>query len=188
MGANERFANFIVRFEQEAYETNWNWDALSSELRRTLPLRVHDILRICPRPTDYDALKELILQVDQRHWEEVAEQRFWNQRPTAPDRGFAPRRPAEGTPKRRQPPPANANDAQHLRASNPENSQSEDLKDDTEEAILRAAASHPLSAIPREDRERRRQQNLCLLCGDSGHYYAKCPRRPPAALGRAVFS
>ncbi|KAG6892107.1 hypothetical protein C0992_001795, partial [Termitomyces sp. T32_za158] len=44
MRSEERFMTFIVRFEKEAYETGWNYNALRYALRRALPQRIKDVL------------------------------------------------------------------------------------------------------------------------------------------------
>ncbi|KAG6870857.1 hypothetical protein C0992_012258, partial [Termitomyces sp. T32_za158] len=44
MRSEERFTTFIVRFEKEAYETGWNYNALRYALRRALPQRIKDVL------------------------------------------------------------------------------------------------------------------------------------------------
>ncbi|KAG5329065.1 hypothetical protein C0989_010172, partial [Termitomyces sp. Mn162] len=70
MRDNERFTTFIVRFEREAYETGWNYNALRFALRRALPQRIKDVLRLAPKQTTYDGYKALVTQVDQRYWED----------------------------------------------------------------------------------------------------------------------
>ncbi|KAG5333425.1 hypothetical protein C0989_005781, partial [Termitomyces sp. Mn162] len=82
MRDNERFTTFIVRFEREAYETGWNYNALRFALRRALPQRIKDVLRLAPKQTTYDRYKALVTQVDQRYWEDCSEntapQTSWN--------------------------------------------------------------------------------------------------------------
>ncbi|KAG5346554.1 hypothetical protein C0989_000704, partial [Termitomyces sp. Mn162] len=73
MRDNERFTTFIVRFEREAYETGWNYNALRFALRRALPQRIKDVLRLAPKQTTYDRYKALVTQVDQRYWEDRSE-------------------------------------------------------------------------------------------------------------------
>ncbi|KAG5329327.1 hypothetical protein C0989_009694 [Termitomyces sp. Mn162] len=82
MRDNERFTTFIVRFEREAYETGWNYNALQFTLRRALPQRIKDVLRLAPKQTTYDRYKVLVTQVDQHYWEDrsknTAPRTSWN--------------------------------------------------------------------------------------------------------------
>ncbi|KAG5734828.1 hypothetical protein E4T56_gene624 [Termitomyces sp. T112] len=73
MHDNKRFMTFIVRFEQEAYETGWNYNSLQFALHRALPQRIKDVLRLMPKQTTYDGYKALITQVDQCYWEDRSE-------------------------------------------------------------------------------------------------------------------
>ncbi|KAG5715182.1 hypothetical protein E4T56_gene3096 [Termitomyces sp. T112] len=82
MRNNKRFTTFIVRFEREAYETSWNYNALRFALRRALPQRIKDVLRLAPKQTTYDGYKALVTQVNQRYWEDrsknTAPRTLWN--------------------------------------------------------------------------------------------------------------
>ncbi|KAG5331191.1 hypothetical protein C0989_008351, partial [Termitomyces sp. Mn162] len=64
---NEHFMTFIVRFEQEAYETGWNYNALQFALCHALPQRIKDVLHLAPKQTTYDGYKALVTQVNQRY-------------------------------------------------------------------------------------------------------------------------
>ncbi|KAG5324782.1 hypothetical protein C0989_011738, partial [Termitomyces sp. Mn162] len=70
MRDNEHFTTFIVQFEQEAYETGWNYNALRFALHHALPQRIKDILRLMPKQTTYNGYKALVTQVDQHYWED----------------------------------------------------------------------------------------------------------------------
>ncbi|KAG6859788.1 hypothetical protein C0993_003481, partial [Termitomyces sp. T159_Od127] len=70
MRNDERFTTFIVRFEKEAYETGWNYNALWFALRHALPQRIKDVLRLAPKQPTYDSYKALVTQIDQRYWED----------------------------------------------------------------------------------------------------------------------
>ncbi|KAG5348014.1 hypothetical protein C0989_011143 [Termitomyces sp. Mn162] len=72
MRNNERFMTFIVRFEREAYETGWNYNALQFALHRALPQWIKDVLCLAPKQTTYDGYKVLVTQVNQRYWEDCS--------------------------------------------------------------------------------------------------------------------
>ncbi|KAG5314509.1 hypothetical protein C0989_001752 [Termitomyces sp. Mn162] len=82
MHDNKRFTTFIIRFKREAYKTGWNYNALRFALRRALPQRIKDILRLTPKQTTYDGYKALVTQVNQHYWEDrsknTAPQTSWN--------------------------------------------------------------------------------------------------------------
>ncbi|KAG6896537.1 hypothetical protein C0993_008289, partial [Termitomyces sp. T159_Od127] len=67
MRNNEQFTTFIIRFEKEAYETGWNYNTLRFALRRALPQRIKDVLRLAPKQPTYDGYKALVTQIDQRY-------------------------------------------------------------------------------------------------------------------------
>ncbi|KAG5330767.1 hypothetical protein C0989_008641, partial [Termitomyces sp. Mn162] len=69
---NKCFTTFIVRFEREAYETGWNYNALRFALCHALPQRIKDVLRLAPKQTTYDGYKALVTQVDQHYWEDCS--------------------------------------------------------------------------------------------------------------------
>ncbi|KAG5331680.1 hypothetical protein C0989_007568 [Termitomyces sp. Mn162] len=54
MHNNEHFMTFIVQFEQEAYETGWNYNTLRFTLHHTLPQQIKDVLHLAPKQTTYD--------------------------------------------------------------------------------------------------------------------------------------
>jgi len=87
MGHDERFSQWIVKFEAEAFETDWGEGALRSELKRSLPKRIRDILVLIPHVDNYRTLRDTASQIDQKHWEEVAEQSARNYWKNSYDRG-----------------------------------------------------------------------------------------------------
>ncbi|KAG6867069.1 hypothetical protein C0993_007100 [Termitomyces sp. T159_Od127] len=67
MRNDKQFTTFIVRFEKEAYETSWNYNALQFALRRALPQRIKDVLHLAPKQPTYNGYKALVTQIDQRY-------------------------------------------------------------------------------------------------------------------------
>ncbi|KAG6875826.1 hypothetical protein C0992_002154, partial [Termitomyces sp. T32_za158] len=82
MRPEERFTTFIIHFEKEAYETGWNYSTLRYTLRRALPQCIKDVLQLAPKQPLYKGYKALVMQVDQRYWEDHSEynnaQTQWN--------------------------------------------------------------------------------------------------------------
>ncbi|KAG5335145.1 hypothetical protein C0989_002183 [Termitomyces sp. Mn162] len=54
MHNNKHFITFIVWFEWEAYETDWNYNALQFALCHALPQCIKDILCLAPKQTTYN--------------------------------------------------------------------------------------------------------------------------------------
>jgi len=74
MGDREHFSQFVVRFEEYSYDTNWNEAALRSELYRCLPTRIKEVMKLADRPTTYNDLRTAAMRIDQRHWEYESEE------------------------------------------------------------------------------------------------------------------
>ncbi|KAG6894268.1 hypothetical protein C0992_006810 [Termitomyces sp. T32_za158] len=107
MRSDERFTTFIVRFKKEAYETGWNYNVLRYALRRAFPQRIKDVLRLAPKQPMYEGYKVLVMQVDQRYWEDHSEysntRTQWNAggqtwQPRAPNSAANPRPPNPAPP------------------------------------------------------------------------------------------
>jgi hypothetical protein len=90
MTERDHFANHIVQFESYAFESQWNFAALQSELYRSLPIRIKEAMKVIPRPATYQELRNLTMQIDQRFWEFEAEMRQ-----TFPRTPFLPRAAAD---------------------------------------------------------------------------------------------
>ena len=52
-------------FETHTFETSWNHMALQSELYRSLPAHIKDVMRMIACPDDYYQLRDLAMQIDQ---------------------------------------------------------------------------------------------------------------------------
>jgi hypothetical protein len=74
MGDQECFSNFITRFEQEAYKTRWNDEALQSELYQAPNPYVKDVMQLVPCPNTFQELKGLTMNIDNHRWEADAEE------------------------------------------------------------------------------------------------------------------
>jgi hypothetical protein len=185
MGENERFSNHIIRFESFAFESNWNSAALQSELYRSLSTRIKEAMKVIPRPTTYQELRDLAMQIDQRHWEYESETRRTQFRANPP----APRPPAQQggnrnfqTTSRPYPPAGNNPTTPRPATGNPATTPRPPIPP----RQPNPNPNPPYVPLSDEERERRRQGNLCLRCGKPGHYSAACPDR--RATGRAVFT
>ena len=48
MTDRDHFTNHIIKFEGHAYDSSWNYAALQSELYRSLPLRIKEVMKVIP--------------------------------------------------------------------------------------------------------------------------------------------
>jgi hypothetical protein len=85
MAPQERFTSFITCFELEAFETGWNYNAISAQLRCALPNRIRNALQYAPLTSNYHELKSVLAQIDLQHWIHESEDRI--RAPRAPFRG-----------------------------------------------------------------------------------------------------
>ncbi|KAG6886902.1 hypothetical protein C0995_003436, partial [Termitomyces sp. Mi166 len=70
MSADKRFTAFVVQFEKEAYKTGWNYNALRFQLSKVLPKHIHNVLQLMLKQSTYEGFRNLIIQIDQHHWED----------------------------------------------------------------------------------------------------------------------
>ncbi|KAG6899274.1 hypothetical protein C0993_011745 [Termitomyces sp. T159_Od127] len=62
---DKRFTTFTIHFEKEAYETDWNYNALWFALCCTLPQHIKDIFCFTPKQLSYNSYKASITQINQ---------------------------------------------------------------------------------------------------------------------------
>ncbi|KAG5349576.1 hypothetical protein C0989_002998 [Termitomyces sp. Mn162] len=58
---------------EEAYKTEWNYNAFHFTLHHALPQWIKDTLCLAPKQTTYERYKALGIQVDQHYWEDQSE-------------------------------------------------------------------------------------------------------------------
>ena len=79
---NNRFSNFLVRFEAEAFETGWDYRAIAFQLRTSIAPRLREGLRNVAPTKSYAELKGALMQIDTQYWEAEAERTLYT-RPAA---------------------------------------------------------------------------------------------------------
>ena len=156
-------ADYTLEFRILAADSEWGDKALQSAYRRGLSEAVKDGL-LRDRPTSYNALIELALQMDQRLKERRLER---TQRASS-----VYSRPAV-TETRASPSSASVSNTppgQPVSTLRPASSP------------VTSGADEPMqlgrSRLAAAERERRFQQRLCLYCGLAGHVIRECPTRP----------
>ena len=61
----DHFSQFIIRFEENSFESGWNDTALLSELNQALVPRIKDVLKTIPWSTTFQQLRDLAMSIDQ---------------------------------------------------------------------------------------------------------------------------
>jgi len=74
---NNRFSNFLVRFEAEAFETGWDYQAIAFHLRTSITPCLWEGLWIVAPTMSYAKLKGALMQIDTQHWETEAERTLY---------------------------------------------------------------------------------------------------------------
>ncbi|RDB26471.1 hypothetical protein Hypma_006051 [Hypsizygus marmoreus] len=147
----EKFATFSVRFEAEAYETGWNYPALLWALRRALPDRITDILRIAPNPPDYEGFKDLVAQIDRKYWEDkmAEEGDSWRSKWNNPTQKADQRKPVPG---------AGPSTNRNAKLNTADTEEEQDTQESTLNAVETQEGGRPWIRIPPEEKERRRKE------------------------------
>jgi hypothetical protein len=176
MGDWERFSNFITRFEQEAYETRWNDEALQSELYQALIPYMKDVMRLVPYPNTFQELKDLAMNINNHRWEADAEENRSN-RPS----GFPQHQ--ENSSQHQENPPGRTT-LTNVPQTWPETSMS--MKPEpskSKDSTLKPVPRPPF--ISNKEHDHWLKGNLCLNCRKTGHFAWECPDWK--CFGRATF-
>jgi len=70
---NNRFSNFLVQFEAEAFKTGWDYQAIAFHLRTSIAPCLRGGLRIVAPTMSYTELKGALMQIDTQYWETEVE-------------------------------------------------------------------------------------------------------------------
>uniref|UniRef100_A0A8C9Y649 CCHC-type domain-containing protein n=1 Tax=Sander lucioperca TaxID=283035 RepID=A0A8C9Y649_SANLU len=148
-------ADFVIEFRTLAVESEWNETSLQAAFYQGLSEQLKDELISYPEPSDLDSLIALSIRVDNRIRERRREKRWGssNQSPSLL-------------------PSKSGNRPERADHSSPHEIKGEFLPSDPEPMQV---GRHGLTM---EERQRRRETNSCLYCGNSGHYISTCPQRP----------
>ena len=147
---NQTVADFSIDFRTRARQSNWNESALRDSFLHSLADYIKDELVSHDLPSTLDGVIERAIRVDLRIQARRRERR---------------RGTASGNPPVRLRETASAPGAASF-AGPP------------------AEVSEPMqlghTSLSQEEKERRRQANLCLYCGRAGHFISRCPAKARA--------
>lgn len=164
MKNDDRFTQWIVPWETDAFQTGWNFGALRWALIQALPARVNRALEHTPMPETYQAVKTLVETVDRSYWANRAAHSILGRAASTP------------TAQRNSGPP--------VRKAHPPTATTATNKPAIPADLPRAAAPRP--PISQEERDRRRRERLCLNCGSPEHFLSDCPTR--RVIARSTFT
>ena len=142
---------YVWDFRRWSADTQWNSAALRHQFRLGLSENLKDELARIGIPDTLEDLIDKSIQIDRRLRERRAERSSHLSRPV----WVTTKAPL---PASRYQPPVHSSAA----SSPPDTSEPMQL------GVMRPT-------LPPEERTRRRQLNLCLYCGEPGHYVANCP-------------
>jgi len=174
MKENQRLNKYMIEFAEHAPYTNWNDAALYSAFYTGLADRIKDQLCLRPRTTTLNDLKQISLDIDDRHWERESEKiptNFRSRATSSPKPGHDVRSTDNrSTNRSTRPPPKSQTD-----------SHSKDLGN-----VLGSDGK-----LTEAERERRKNKGLCMYCGEPPNRHARnCNYTGPApsTTGRATFT
>ena len=170
---------YNVDFNEHSALTGFNERALYSRYYRGLAPRLKDALVYIGRPATLARLRERAQELDLRYWERKEEERT---NPSASKTTTTPSR-SSGT------------SSATYSADKSSTSHSKTASRSSTPAATPAASSSPNKPdltkvlgpdgklLP-EEKERRKKNDLCLVCGAKGHFSDKCPLRKDSAQAR----
>ena len=147
---NQSVADFSIDFRTRARQSDWNTAALRDAFLHGLADYIKDELVSYPLPSTLDELIELTVRLDLR-----IRARRRERRQNAPGRLDSARWPGPSSVSS-PPPPV------------------------TDYGVGPEPMQVGRTKLSLEERERRRKGNLCMYCGQAGHYISRCPLKDRA--------
>lgn len=153
-------SQYYTRFLSLASLLDWDDHALRSQFYFGLKPHIKDDLAHHDRPTSLEALKELAIRIDNRLFERLQERKDERGTTALPSIGATPRPGFQPTPRPFVP------------RSSPV------VSGPTPMDIDAVNTTSPRGPLPAQEKQRRRQLNLCLYCGQPNHTVNTCPIKP----------
>ena len=177
---------YDVDFNEYSALTGFNERALWTRYYRGLAPRLKDALVYAGRPRTLTRLRELSQELDLRYWERKEDDRFF---PSASKQSISSSSRSSGTlpatstsekSSTTHPKSSSRTSTPAARSSTPAASSSKPNKPDLSKVL------GPDGKLLPEEKERRKKNDLCMVCGGKGHFSDKCPHRKESVQARAA--
>ena len=165
-------ARYNVEFNEYAALTGYNDQALYTRYYKGLAPRLKDGLVYSGKPTTLAGLRTLAQALDLRYWERKDEERPKGATTAQSSSSTASTSHSSKTSSSHNKKPSKP----HTPATSSSKSQKPDLSN-----VL-----GPDGRLLPEEKERRKKNNLCLICASGEHFSDKCPSRKTPAKARAA--
>ena len=176
MKENALVSDYLVKFNSQAPYTGWNSTALAGAFYRGLPDRIKNGFQYIQRPQDFELLKDIALDFDQRYWERQEE---LGQKPARDSNKPKPKEEDDKTENK------DANNSRNRKKGKSSTSNAPNPSASTPATPTKPSAppkpstgtkTEPRGPITQVEKDRRKAEGLCLYCGEKGHQVNKCPR------------
>ena len=182
MKDTHHIARYNVEFNEYSTLTGFDHRALYAKYYKGLAPRIKDALVFAGRPHNLEALRTRAQELDLRYWERKDEDRA-----TAPSSGNSNAKATSSKPyggnataSTSQPSrPSSSRSRLSSRASTPSASSLSAPAPKFKKADIASLLGPDGKLLP-EERERRRKNNLCMICGSKHHFADKCPSNKQA--------
>jgi hypothetical protein len=165
MKDSDHITKFLVKFNLEAGRTRWGDAALRRQFYKALPNRIKDLMTRDGKPTTLALMKLKAQEYDARHWEREAELA----REKTITQNYRSSHSTNDSNKSKSKP----NTSSYSNGSNSNKASSSKAK---VKAKPYANVLGKDGKLLPEERKRRQENGLCMLCGVSGHVADSCPK------------
>jgi len=173
MKDHHHIGRYNVDFNEYAAKSGYNDHALYTRYYKGLPTRLKDNLALSTKPTTLAGLRHRAQVLDLRHWERQDEDRpkgvTTKSTSSASSSSYSSKSPSSSSKTYSKP-----------KTSTPVASSSKAKKPDLSDVL------GPDGRLLPEEKERRKKNNLCLICASKDHFSDKCPSRKTPAKARAA--
>lgn len=188
MKDSHHIARYNVDFNEYATLTGFDQRTLHAKYYKGLAPRIKDALVFARRPGNLEELRTRAQELDLRYWERKDEDRA-----TAPSSGTSSAKPsssksfggnaAASTSQSSR--PNHAQSRTSSRATTPSASSSSAPPFKSKKPDLSKILGPDGKLLP-EEKERRRKNDLCMICGSKNHFADKCPSNKDKSQARAA--
>jgi hypothetical protein len=183
MKDNHKATRFFVDFYRLASMLQYNDSALLRRAYLALPKRIKDEMVHFDKPRNLDRLRDLVQKIDQRYWErrgEVSRETHLNPKPEVKNDKSNQTRGSQNNDRGQGQSSGNSNanagnNNQGKGKDKPKGNNSSDGQKKTEPERLGKDGK-----LTPEERQRRFDNQLCMICAQSGHRANECPRAKSA--------